>query len=102
MLHDRVALTRGFLKSFAVDNSYCAPRVLDIALPLEDTRRQSDARAICSEHGSQKIMCDVQGRVVNPVLHDQKPASQSLLYTVESVAGRRLRSLHSLNHRVQT
>ena len=47
-------------------------------------------------------MGDSQISIVNAVVHHQQPASETLLYAVQAIAGGRLGGLHALKHGVTT
>jgi hypothetical protein len=95
-----IAFAGTFLEFFPVEDSYGAAGVFDRLFSLENAGSETDAWAVSPEHGRQEIMGDAEQAIVDPVLHDQQPASEALFNPVEPVAGGRLSGLHALDDSV--
>src|SRR5215469_15849417 len=92
-----VAFARGSFELFPVENLDSTAAILNDFLFLQSLGRKTDARAICSEAGGEKIVRDRQRIGLDTIGCHQQPASQSLSHFMQPVASRSLRHLHSLN-----
>ena len=96
LLNDTVTLTSAVLEFPAVDNLHCAAHVFYDSILLQHRRCQAHRGSVSTHHGRNEIVSDGKYSQMHPILSHQKPPRETLLYIVESIAGRGLCDLHPL------
>ena len=85
-----VAFASRFFEALALEHPNVAAAVSDEPAPLQTPRSRGDAGAPDSKHLGKKFLGQIELVALNPVLHHEKPPSQTFLNLVQPVAGGKL------------
>src|SRR5437016_1526391 len=92
-----VALASGIFQTSAIEDGHLAARIPDDTRLLQRAGSQGHARTSRSQHLREEFVCHRQQVRVGAILAHQHPPCQATLNFMQTVAGRQLRHLHSLN-----
>ena len=93
---DGVTLACGIFETFAIDDVYAAPAVLDEAAALQCARCECDAGAARAEHFSEKFLGQFEAIGFKPIADHQQPAGEAFFDFMKAVAGCELAENESL------
>ncbi len=97
MLNDAVALTGDRFQALTIQDFHGTAQVLDQARILQNAGRQADAGTPGAQHLREKVVGEWQELRVEAVLTHKEPARQTLIDSMQPVAGGQLGHLHAMH-----